>query len=167
MTEPLVDAAPSTVDDAQPIEIVEIRAQPTAALRIACTVAELPATLGQAFDEAVAAITAAGAEFAGPPYARYRSFDPTGLEAEVGFPVAGPFTASGRVERSELPGGRVARTTHIGSYEGIGGTWERVTAWLQEQGLEMREPGWESYLTDPGTDPDPATWRTELTFPIG
>jgi effector-binding domain-containing protein len=166
MAGPLVDGRRPDNVDPQPIEIVEIAPQPTAALRVSTTMAQFPEAVGQAFDDAVAAITAAGAGFAGPPYTRYLSFGEGEIEAEVGFPVAGPFTASGKVEPSSLPGGRVVTTVHVGSYHEIAGTWQRVQTWIEEHGLTVDGPAWESYLTDPATDPDPATWRTELRFPL-
>jgi hypothetical protein len=30
----------------------------------------------------------------------------------------------------------------------------------------MAEGMWESYLSDPSAEPDPATWRTQLTWPL-
>ena len=35
------------------------------------------------------------------------------------------------------------------------------------QGLEPSGGPWESYLTDPGSTPDPADWRTEVCLPGG
>jgi effector-binding domain-containing protein len=60
----------------------------------------------------------------------------------------------------------VARTVYHGAYEGLGAAWQEFDAWIRAQG---RKPGpslWEVYLTDPATNPDPSTWRTELNRPL-
>ena len=60
----------------------------------------------------------------------------------------------------------VARTILHGSYEGLAAAWPELDAWIRAQG---RQPGpslVETYLTDPVSNPDPSTWRTELTRPL-
>ncbi len=34
------------------------------------------------------------------------------------------------------------------------------------EGLNVQESLWECYLTDPESNPDPDTWRTELNRPL-
>ena len=88
------------------------------------------------------------------------------VEVVVGFPVAGPITADGQVEPFELPGGRVVTGTHVGSYEALEATYQQLMAWTEAEGLTLAEGMWESYLSDPSAEPDPATWRTLIVWPL-
>jgi AraC family transcriptional regulator len=38
--------------------------------------------------------------------------------------------------------------------------------WMQAEGLEPADTMWEVYLSDPSRQPDPATWRTEVWWPV-
>jgi effector-binding domain-containing protein len=98
----------------------------------------------------------------GPPFARYIAFGHR-VQAEVGFPFVGRLVEDGHVYRTELPGGRAVTATHAGPYETIGTTWDAARAWIDEQGLEVAGPAWESYLTGP-EDPGPPV--TEIYWPI-
>ena len=142
-----------------------------------CTVAtvrlEIDATrvsesLAVALTEVVRAITEQGGEMTGPPFSRYHSIDPETqrIDLEAGIPVKAPIEASGRVKPSELPGGRAAMTWHVGSYHQLQQSYDRLEAWIGEQELEPRGGFWEVYWTDPGLEPDPSSWRTQIFWPV-
>ncbi len=48
---------------------------------------------------------------------------------------------------------------HIGPYDTLSQTYGELMQWARDQGLRPGSDMWEQYLTDPGVDPDPATWR--------
>lgn len=148
------------------IEIRSIPRQHTAAIRISSPTEQIAEAMSGAFPKLYEAITAAGAVPAGPPLARYFSFGGPVIEFECAAPVANPFTAEGEVEPGEIGGGEAAVTMHVGPYDTIGETWESMAEWVKQQGREMVGPGWESYLTDPGAEPDPAKWMTEVFMPV-
>jgi effector-binding domain-containing protein len=60
----------------------------------------------------------------------------------------------------------VARVVHAGSFDGLSEAWQRLGAWIGEQGLEPSDDYWEVYLTEPSPDMDPADLRTELNWPV-
>jgi effector-binding domain-containing protein len=72
----------------------------------------------------------------------------------------------GRVQPGQLPAVRVARTVYHGGYEGLGGGWGELMAWIAANGHTAATDLWEVYLTDPSSSPDPASWRTELNRPL-
>ena len=43
---------------------------------------------------------------------------------------------------------------------------EAIVAWLDREGRKPAGPPRETYLTDPGENPDPETWRTEIAQPL-
>jgi hypothetical protein len=118
--------------------------------------------MGPAIGEIMAALSAQGVSPAGPLFSRHLRIDPAIFDFEVGVPVAGPVTVSGRVKPGELPAARVVRTVYQGPYEGLGGAWQEFSALIQRQGHACSGSVWERYIYGPETASDPSTWRTEL-----
>ena len=151
-------------------EIQEREPKPAFAIRLHTTVEEIPATLAVALGEAWHAAEATGRTPDGPPYTRYLSdLSEAGavLDYEAGVPLPSPAPAGqGRAVPVELPGGTVAVAWHVGPYETLGETYGALMRWIGEQGRTVAGPMWEVYWTDPGTEPDPALWRTEVVIPI-
>jgi effector-binding domain-containing protein len=157
-------------------EIIELRPQPTAAVRVSQPMAELD--LASVFDRGIPLVAervvAAGGSLAGPPFGRYHVFGPDVVDVEIGFPIDVipdlPWLkdcAPGDVGRSQLPGGPVARTTHLGSYEGLSATYDALHEWIHAQpGYDDSVGAWESYVDDPTAADDPATVRTEIFWPL-
>ncbi|MEU8527104.1 GyrI-like domain-containing protein [Streptomyces sp. NPDC048629] len=87
-------------------------------------------------------------------------------DLEVGFVTGQEVRAEDGVVPGRLPGGRVARVTHHGGFDGLGEAWERLGAWIREQGLRGGADRWEVYVTRPTPDMDPRDLRTELNWPI-
>ncbi|WP_166872719.1 GyrI-like domain-containing protein [Salinibacterium sp. ZJ450] len=127
---------------------------------------DMPEFFGRAFDKAYSALQEQGAEVAGPPVAVYRGDPEHGFDVLAGFPVAGAVARSPGLEVEELPAGPAVAIIHIGSYDSMTETYAKVTAWMQDQKLTPAEPMWEDYLTGPDANPDPATWRTRIVFPL-
>jgi effector-binding domain-containing protein len=148
-------------------EIRFIPAQHTAALRLNAPMDEIGESMGQAFPRIYQAVTEAGVTPTGTPLARYFSFGGPIIDFECAIPVAEPFAGSDEVRAGTVGGGEAVVGTHVGPYDTIGQTWEALMAWLTEQGREPAGPGWESYLTDPSAEPDPAKWVTEVCLPVG
>ncbi len=119
-----------------------------------------------AFPEVWLALEAQGLSPAGPPYARYHGMPGETVDVEAGFPVEG-FTGSADVAPGVLPACRAAVGLHVGAYEGLADTWEAMMRWGAEQGLQRAgDDFWEVYLSDPGAEPDPSRWRTQLVQPV-
>ncbi len=65
-----------------------------------------------------------------------------------------------------VPGGRYARFTHIGDYEGLPGAWSQFSESLGSGAYRMREgPGLEIYRNDMRTTPKEEL-RTDLYMPV-
>jgi effector-binding domain-containing protein len=92
--------------------------------------------------------------------------DPDTFDFEVGVPVMEPVTAAGRVNASQLPAAKIARTVYHGSYEGLGSAWSEFIEWITTQGHKQAQNFWERYVSGPESNPDPAAWRTELNRPL-
>jgi effector-binding domain-containing protein len=159
------------------IEIVELEAQPTAAVRIRQPMGELDlgAAFGRSLPMVAERIASEGGSVAGPSYGRYHQFGPDVVDVEIGFPVeAAPSglrsleaVPPGDVGRSELPGGPVARAVHLGSYDGLSGTYDALHDWIHAQpGFDDGDGPWESYVDMPQDMADPSGARTEVIWPL-
>jgi effector-binding domain-containing protein len=87
------------------------------------------------------------------------------FEVEAGFPVSRPIERSGDVQPSELPGGQVAVTVHVGPYDQMEPAYQALASWVTDHGGELTGDAWEVFFSDPATEPGPATWRTEIVQP--
>ncbi|RZU53242.1 effector-binding domain-containing protein [Krasilnikovia cinnamomea] len=139
--------------------------QTTAVARATLTVAEIGPWLSRTYGQAAACAQAQGAAITGPPFARYHRLGPDRFSIEAGFPVLPPVVAEGGIQPSALPGGSIATTVHLGPYEQMTPAYEALTRWIKEHGGRPAGDPWEVYHSDPATQPDPATWRTEIVQP--
>ncbi len=57
-------------------------------------------------------------------------------------------------------------TVYHGPYEGLGPAWAEFDAWIAAERHAPASDLWECYVAGPESNPDPATWRTELNRPL-
>jgi len=160
--------APRPSDNVLECKLETVAKQLVATVRLEIDAGKVSETLAGTLPEVMRTITEQGAEMAGPPFSRYHAIDTAKnrIDIEAGIPVKAPIKASGRVKPSELPAGRVATTWHVGSYHQLQQSYDRLEAWLAAQKLAARGGFWEVYWTDPGLEPDPSAWRTQILWPV-
>jgi effector-binding domain-containing protein len=147
------------------IEVKHVDPRPFAAVRFRATVAEMPQHIGEAFGAVMAYLQRIGAPPDGPAVARYDIVAEGDFEVAAGFYVPSPIEGDGHVVPVELPAGDVARTTHIGPYEGLPQAYEAIEAWMKQNDRESAgSTMWEEYLTGPETPPEQT--RTEIYWPL-
>jgi 8-oxo-dGTP pyrophosphatase MutT (NUDIX family) len=86
---------------------------------------------------------------------------PTEVDVAFGVGVTAPFDAVGGVRPTALPVGKVATTTHWGSYGRLGAAHHAVIDWCHEHEQRLAGPRWEVYghWTD-----DEARLRTDVFY---
>ena len=147
-------------------QITTTAAQQTAVIHLTVPREEIRNVMGPGLEELRAALAAQGIAPAGPWYTHHLRMDPAIFDFEIGLPVTAPVSAVGRIRPGQLPATLVARTVYSGEFEGLGAAWGEFDAWLAADGYTPRGDLWERYLAGPESNPDPATWRTELNRPI-
>ncbi|MFT3887906.1 MAG: GyrI-like domain-containing protein [Arachnia sp.] len=130
-------------------------------------ITDLPRIFDAVFSAAPAAIAGSGASIAGPAIAVYEGDPSAEFTIEAGFPVAEPLAApvsagTFSVVPAEIPAGWLAVVTHLGSYEDLPHSWERLMRWVADEGIARAPRFGELYVTAPTPDGDPAALRTDL-----
>jgi effector-binding domain-containing protein len=88
--------------------------------------------------------------------------------------VAAPIPDGEGLIAGVIPAGRYASVIHTGHYDGLVDANAALQVWAEREGLRwavLETPvgdRWDArleiYLTDPQAEPDPARWRTEITY---
>jgi effector-binding domain-containing protein len=149
----------------EPIELVELQPRRALTVRRKMPQSGLGAFFMELFPKLRKAIVAQGATPSGPPFARYYNSDPAAFDTEAGLPFTGTVNAADGARVTTLPGGRAAKTIHIGSYETLSKEYRRIEEYLQEHGLRGGDGPWESYVDDAATTPHDKV-RTEVFWPL-
>jgi effector-binding domain-containing protein len=112
-------------------------------------------TLQDAFKKLDAYLDQAGLKAAGPAMTIYTSTNDTGFDFQAAIPLAEPpkTAPGGGIAVGKSPDGRVLKFVHRGSYEELSQTYEAITNYLDEKGLDAKDLLIEEYVTDPVTAP--------------
>ena len=148
-----------------PCEIVELEPQPAAVVQGQVPMAELPAFFGRAFGAVMEEVGRQGLDIVGPPFGYYREAPTQLIDVAAGFPVSAAIRPEGEVAPLLLPGGRALTVEHVGPYDTLQQTYGELATWAEKNGLVTEDVMWESYLTDPDTEP-PENWQTRITWPL-
>ena len=109
----------------------------------------------------------AGLPIAGGPVARYLAVGSGPWTVEAAMPLATAVAGDGEMEPGTLPTGPVAVGIHAGLYDQLPETYAAIgKVDGRHNGARPGGAPWESYVTDPGTYPNPADWRTEVYWPL-
>ena len=158
------------------IRLLRAPAVPTAVVRVSGgPMSELAGVFDSVFGTVLPRAFEAGLAPAGPPIALYTAATEgpdSVVDLEIGFPLRAPLAeqvgaesieADGRrIVASELPAGGIAVLSHVGSYDDLGRAWGDFMGEIAGMGRAPGLPFWESYVTEPSPDMDPATLRTDL-----
>lgn len=87
-------------------------------------------------------------------------------DIEVCLPIATRISETAEIKCYELPGATMAKTVHKGPYESSGLAYERLFAWIEENGKKLSGPMREAYLNDP-REVGPQEILTVIYAPIG
>jgi hypothetical protein len=103
----------------------------------------------------------------GPPLGIEGALTDTSYTFDACMPIASAegLAAAGNVSIRQRAGGRALRTTHTGSYDGLGTTFRKLETYAAAYGYETRGPAFEVWIDDPATTPVEAL-RTEMFWPV-
>ena len=133
--------------DGYTIKYMTIEAQEGIAMRKKVAMTELSATYGAGLGKAFAY---AGPKVAGMPFAIYHAWGDGQVDVEFGCPVSEKMKGDGgELHPVTIPGGKVIKTVHKGSYHELPKAHAAIDGWLEKYGAEKAGPPWEVYVDDP------------------
>ena len=105
-------------------------------------------------------MTKAGLKQGGKPITVFTETNDNGFSYEAMISLAGKpegkTELSNDVKIGELPSGKAIKFQHRGAYDDIDSTYDLITAYLDEKGLEAQNLFIEEYLTDTKNSDDQA-----------
>ena len=124
-------------------------------------------TIGRLLGMVGTATRPQGVSQAGAPFCRYTDWRETSATIDVGVPIAGNFETTGDVKAGELGvKGPYLFISYFGPYDKLPDVYGEAEAWMKENGYTWAGAPWDSYVTDPGTEPDSTKWQTDIYIPI-
>jgi effector-binding domain-containing protein len=107
-------------------------------------------TLIDAFKKVDAYLDGVGLKAAGPAMTIYTATDDTGFDFKAAIPVAEPpKNPPGReISVGQSPDSKMLKFVHRGSYDEMNQTYEAITNFLDEKGLDAKDLLIEEYTTD-------------------
>jgi effector-binding domain-containing protein len=155
--EPATPAPPQ--NDASETPMVELTGRPAAYIEGKANWDEGFSAINNAIAAINAELTKAGLKPAGRPIAAFTETDDTSFRFRAMVPIdaipAGKTSLTDTVKFGQTPAGKAMKFEHRGSYEDIDSTYEAITAFLDEKGLESQNLFYEEYLNDVKTPDDP------------
>lgn len=157
--------------------IVERTAQRYAGIRLWVTLPEFPHVIPQTHDAVIKWLQEQGATVTGPSFIRYLVINmEEKMHVELGWPVAQQLVGDEQVTAGVIPAGRYGHVVYTGDYSGLMEANRVLVDWAKENKIEWDR--WddergdafaarlENYILDPGNDPDPAKWETEVVIKL-
>jgi effector-binding domain-containing protein len=147
------------------IEIVDLPAQRLLVKRTTCGHKEIGPAFGKAIHNVGQCLHASGAQMASMPMAVYLEWRHSDCDMAAGCKVEGEVTLANDCEWLDLPAGPHAFASHFGPYDTLIETHQAIMKWCADNGKKMSGPCFEAYPTDPGNEPDPMKWQTDIYYP--
>jgi effector-binding domain-containing protein len=102
---------------------------------------------------------------AGRPLAVFLESDETGFKYHAGYPLSaapeGKSSLSDTVKIGQTPSGKAMRFEHQGAYGDIDATYDAITAYLDDKGIDAQDTFIEEYANDV-KDPDDPTLQVNI-----
>ncbi|MGJ9422110.1 GyrI-like domain-containing protein [Aeromicrobium sp. CF3.5] len=146
--------------------VVTTEPQVLAAIRETIAMADIRTFFDRGFGDLMDVLGAQGVTPTGPGLAVYWGVPTDSADLAIALPTAGPVEPTGRVAPIELAATRAAEVVHEGGYDSLSNTYRDLQQWIVDQDLVPGDVVWETYLTEPTPDADPADMRTQVTWTL-
>jgi effector-binding domain-containing protein len=152
------DATTDTPVESIANQMVDVDARPVLLLKGQAKWDDAAKELSSAIAKLNAALSKAGLAANGRPLAVFTETDDNGFHYEAMAPIVkapeGKPKLDDGIEIGSSPAGKALKFQHRGTYDEIDSTYEAITAYLDEKGLDTKNAFIEEYLTDLKPDDD-------------
>lgn len=167
----LLEATPVDTFDDLDVVLEEVAAREIIALAGSAPLDDPDAAaqaLGDAYGQLLEAAQSRGLAIVGQPITLTGAGDGDTWQFEAALPVRsdGPVQVPAPMRLGQTPSGMAAVVEHVGAYDRIPATLERLEAWLQAHGHQRQGPVMQVYVSDPGDTPTDEL-VTRILVPIG
>jgi effector-binding domain-containing protein len=156
---PQIIGEPDEDQSASDAQSVDLAAQPVAMLAGKADWDDGFQTLMDAFGKIRAEMAKAGLTAAGRPLTVFLATDDQSFSYNAMIPVAGAGPGQTQlandVTLGTSPAGKTLKFQHQGAYDDIDATYEAITAYLDEKGIEAKDLFIEQYINDANGSDDP------------
>ena len=128
--------------------------QPVLSIRITTSVTNLPQEIGKAYEAIGAYLEEIGEAPADAPFTAYYNMDMDNLDVEMGYPVSKIIPGKDEIKASSIPACKQVSCMYKGPYMQMGPSYEAMTDWVKEQGLEPTGICYEFYYNSPDEVPE-------------
>ena len=139
--------------------VVELATRPCAYVEAKSSREEVYGAILGAFAKIRAEMAKAGLKAQGHPLSVFLSADDDGFTFRAMIPLESApdpkLALSDGVKLGQTPIGKAMKFEHRGEYDEIDSTYDAITAWLDEKGVDAQDVFVEEYLTDTKTSDDP------------
>lgn len=144
----------------------QVESFPVAVIRNKVGVQDIEKTIGASYKAIHEFIGKNGAACSGSPMAITIAFDSTSWDFEAAVPINKEIKGNDKIQVKKSYSGKTIFLKYTGPYDKTMVAYDELHHYLAENKLEENGGPWEVYITDPGAEPDPNKWVTEIYFPV-
>ena len=141
-----------SADESLASQTVELAARPALTLKGEAPLDDAQKAIAEALGKLDAAALKAGVKASGKPIAVFSETSEKAIRFQAMLPLEkapdGKGKLDGGVELGATPAGKALKFEHRGPYEDIESTYEAITAFLDEKGLDTKDGFIEEYISD-------------------
>ena len=158
-------AGSATPSEASTGETVDLQARPFVYIEGKADKDEIYSAILSSLSSVKRDMDKANLAAAGRPLAVFVESDDTGFKYHAGYPLAatpeGKSSLSDAVKIGQTPSGKAMRFEHQGAYGDIDATYDAITAYLDDKGIDAQDTFVEEYANDV-KDPDDPTLQVNI-----
>jgi effector-binding domain-containing protein len=152
-------AGPATSGEGSTGENVDLPARPFAYIEGKADKDEIYSAILNSLNSVKRGMDKANLASSGRPLAVFVESDDTGFKFHAGYPLAaapeGKSSLSDTVKIGQTPSGKAMRFEHQGAYGDIDATYDAITAYLDDKGIDAQDTFIEEYANDVKDSDDP------------
>lgn len=148
------------------VELIELNEFTFASVRMKVAFNEISLMMGEMYGQIGAFLESNDIEMAGMPYAIYHLMDGQEIDLECGIPITKIVEGNETIKTGVYTTKLCATVDYFGDYYQLELGHNAVQEWMGRHGFNLVGAPMEIYVSDPGLEPNPENWLTQIYYPI-